>query len=144
MQTLAKQEEFDDEDDWNPCKAAGVCLVLLATCCHDDIVPHVLPFLKENIKNNHWRYRDASLMAFGAILKGCDPTNLKPLVEQAMAMLIELMSHTSVVVTDIASWTIGRVCELNSDAAINENCLRPLLEALVNGFGGFAHIKGNG
>ena len=20
MQTLAKQEEFDDEDDWNPCK----------------------------------------------------------------------------------------------------------------------------
>ena len=44
-------------------QAAGVCLMLLATCCQDDIVPHVLPFVKENIKNNDWRYRDASLMA---------------------------------------------------------------------------------
>ena len=46
MQSLTKQEEFDDDDDWNPCKAAGVCLMLLATCCEDDVVPHVLPFVK--------------------------------------------------------------------------------------------------
>jgi importin subunit beta-1 len=30
MQTLTKQEEFDDEDEWNPCKAAGVCLMLVS------------------------------------------------------------------------------------------------------------------
>ena len=46
MQTLTKQEEFDDEDEWNPCKAAGVCLMLIATCCEDDVVQHVLPFVK--------------------------------------------------------------------------------------------------
>lgn len=46
METLAKQEEFDDEDEWNPCKAAGVCLMLIATCCEDDVVQHVLPFVK--------------------------------------------------------------------------------------------------
>ena len=46
MQSLTKQEEFDDDDDWNPCKAAGVCLMLLATCCEDDVVQHVLPFVK--------------------------------------------------------------------------------------------------
>ena len=39
MMSLTKQEEFDDEDNWNLCKAAGVCLMLLATCCEDDIVP---------------------------------------------------------------------------------------------------------
>lgn len=59
------QEEFDDEDDWNPSKAAGVCLMLLATCCENAIVPYVLPFVKDNIKNSDWRYRDAALMAFG-------------------------------------------------------------------------------
>jgi importin subunit beta-1 len=59
------QEEYDDEDDWNPSKAAGVCLMLLATCCEDDIVPFVLPFVKDNIKSSDWRYRDAALMAFG-------------------------------------------------------------------------------
>ena len=57
MQTLAKQEEFDDDDDWNPCKAAGVCLMLLATCCGDDIVQHCLPFVREHIRHTDWRYK---------------------------------------------------------------------------------------
>lgn len=143
MQTLTKQEEFDDEDDWNPCKAAGVCLMLLATCCEDDVVPHVLPFVKENIKHQDWRYRDAALMAFGAILEGPDPSNLKPLVEQAMPMLIELMKDPSVVVKDTAAWTIGRVCELNSDAAINNTYLQPLLEALVAGLSAEPRVASN-
>ena len=46
MQTLAKQEEYDDDDDWNPSKAAGVCLMLLANCCENDVVQHVLPFVQ--------------------------------------------------------------------------------------------------
>lgn len=143
MQTLTKQEEFDDEDDWNPCKAAGVCLMLLATCCEDDIVPHVLPFVKDNIKHTDWRFRDAALMAFGAILEGPDPANLKPLVEQAMPMLINLMKDESVVVKDTAAWTIGRVCELNSDAAVNETYLQPLLEALVTGLSAEPRVAAN-
>ena len=49
MQTLAKQEEYDD-DDWNPCKAAGVCLMLLATCCENDVVQHVLPFVQVGLR----------------------------------------------------------------------------------------------
>lgn len=79
---MCPQDENDDDDDWNPCKAAGVCLMLLATCCEDDVVPHVLPFIKENIKNPDWRYRDASIMAFGSILEGPDLNQLKPLVIQ--------------------------------------------------------------
>lgn len=59
------QEEFDDDDEWNPCKAAGVCLMLMATCCEDDVVPHILPFVKDNISSPDWRYRDAAVMAFG-------------------------------------------------------------------------------
>uniref|UniRef100_A0A3P9HUF4 Karyopherin subunit beta 1 n=1 Tax=Oryzias latipes TaxID=8090 RepID=A0A3P9HUF4_ORYLA len=88
-QTLTKQDENDDDDDWNPCKAAGVCLMLLATCCEDDVVPHVLPFIKEHIKHPDWRYRDASVMAFGSILEGPDLNQLKPLVIQAFSSLAE-------------------------------------------------------
>ena len=69
-------------------------------------------FQQNHIKNPDWRYREASLMAFGAILEGPDPTNLKPLVEEAMPMLIQLMKEDSVAVKDTAAWTIGRVCEL--------------------------------
>ena len=42
--------------------------------------------------------RDAALMSFGSILEGPDATQLKPLVEQAMPMLIETMRDSSVVV----------------------------------------------
>ncbi|RXG51991.1 Importin subunit beta-1, partial [Armadillidium vulgare] len=131
MLTLTKQDETDDDDEWNPCKAAGVCLMLLATCTEDDIVPHVLPFVKDNIKNSNWRYRDAAIMAFGAILEGPDPTMLKPIVEQAIPTLIEALNDTSVVVRDTTAWTLGRICELIPDAACNETYLKILVEALA-------------
>ena len=86
-----------------------------------------------NIKNQDWRFRDAALMSFGAILEGPTAVNMKPIVEQSMPMLIELMYDQSVVVKDTAAWTIGRVCELHPEAAINHVYLKPLLEALVTG-----------
>lgn len=59
------QDEGDDDDEWNPCKAAGVCLMLMASCCEDDIVPFILPFVKDHIKSTDWRLKDAAAMAFG-------------------------------------------------------------------------------
>uniref|UniRef100_A0A0A9X169 Importin subunit beta n=3 Tax=Lygus hesperus TaxID=30085 RepID=A0A0A9X169_LYGHE len=140
---LTKQEEFDDEDAWNPSKAAGVCLMLLATCCEDNIVQYVLPFVQQNIKSTDWRYRDAALMAFGAILGGLQATTLKPLVEQAMHTLIELMYDSSVVVRDTAAWTFGRICEIVPEAATNETYLKPLLESLINGLKSEPRVAAN-
>uniref|UniRef100_A0AAR2KHK3 Importin N-terminal domain-containing protein n=1 Tax=Pygocentrus nattereri TaxID=42514 RepID=A0AAR2KHK3_PYGNA len=142
-QTLTKQDENDDDDDWNPCKAAGVCLMLLATCCEDDVVPHVLPFIKENIKHLDWRYRDASVMAFGSILEGPELNQLKPLVIQAMPTLIELMKDPSVVVRDTTAWTVGRICDLLPEAAINEIYLAPLLQCLIEGLGAEPRVASN-
>ncbi|XP_034938522.1 importin subunit beta-1 isoform X2 [Chelonus insularis] len=143
IQKLTKQEEFDDEDDWNPLKAAGVCLMLLASCCEEGIVPHVLPFVNENIENPDWRYRDAALMAFGSILGGLEPTTLRPLIEQAMPTLIQLMYDVSVVVRDTAAWTFGRICEIIPEAAINETYLKPLLESLANGLNAEPRVAAN-
>ncbi|NXA55908.1 IMB1 protein, partial [Nothocercus julius] len=142
-QTLTKQDENDDDDDWNPCKAAGVCLMLLATCCEDDIVPHVLPFIKEHIKNPDWRYRDAAVMAFGCILEGPEPNQLKPLVIQAMPTLIELMKDPSVVVRDTTAWTVGRICEMLPEAAINDIYLAPLLQCLIEGLSAEPRVASN-
>ena len=62
---LTKQEEHDDEEGWTPHKAAGVCLMLLASCCPKDIVPFVLPFITTNLQSQDWKKRDAAVMAFG-------------------------------------------------------------------------------
>ncbi|XP_040568978.1 importin subunit beta-1 isoform X2 [Lepeophtheirus salmonis] len=143
METLVKQEDYDDEDDWKPCKAAGVCLMLLASCCEDDIVIHVLSFVKDNIKHVDWRRRDAALMAFGSILEGPDASKLKPIVDQAMPMLMELMKDSVVIVKDTAAWAIGRVCELIPQSATNPTYLQPLLEALVSGLSAEPRVSAN-
>lgn len=132
MEKLTKQEEGDDDDDWNPSKSASVCLMLLATCCEDDIVQHVLPFITENIKNTNWRFRDAALMVFSSILGGLEANTLKPLVEQAMPTLIQLMYDANVIVRDTTAWTFGRICEVIPQAVISEQFLGPLLKSLLD------------
>jgi importin subunit beta-1 len=142
-ETLCKQDENDDEDDWNPCKAAGVCLMLMATCCEDDIIPHVAPFVTANIGHADWRRRDAAVMAFGAMLEGPDPAALRQFVEQAFPVLINLMRDESVVVRDTTAWTIGRICELIPEAVLNPNYLTVLLEALVMGLAAEPRVSAN-
>ncbi|KAI1293817.1 Importin subunit beta-1 [Halotydeus destructor] len=142
MEQLTKQDEHDDDDDWNPCKAAGVCLMLMASCVEDDIVQHVLPFVHQNIRQPDWKFRDAAVMAFGSILEGPDPVQLKPVVEQAMPLFIELMKDPSVAVRDTTAWTIGRICELIAEAVISQP-LSPLLEALVTGLNAEPRVAAN-
>ncbi|XP_037960117.1 importin subunit beta [Teleopsis dalmanni] len=143
VEKLTKQDECDDEDNWSPPKAASVCLMLLATCCEDDIVPHVFPFIKNNIESPNWRFRDAAVMSFGSILSGLEANTLKPLVEQAMPTLIRLMYDESVQVRDTTAWTFGRVCDIIPEAAINETYLNPLLECFVKGLKAEARVAAN-
>jgi importin subunit beta-1 len=70
LQRLCEQKDCEDDDDWSPCKAAGVCLMLLSSCVEDEIVQHVMPFINENIKHTNWHFRDAAVMAFGSIIEG--------------------------------------------------------------------------
>ena len=133
LMRLAQQEEWDDEDDWNPCKAASVCLQCLATCCEDEIINCTLPFIREQISSPQWNYRDAAVMAFGCILEGPDGNLLSPIVSQAMGVLLERLADPSVVVRDTAAWAVGRVCEFHPDAVLFQSSFPQLLEGLMAG-----------
>lgn len=143
LSVLCKQEEFDDDDDWNPCKAAGVCLMLMATCCENDVIPHVLPFVQSNIQSTDWKLRDAAAMAFGSILEGPDPDTLSPLCVQAMPLFVNLLKDDSVVVRDTAAWTIGRLCEIMPEVVINEEWMVSLLNNLVDGLRAEPRVAAN-
>ena len=79
----------------------------------------------------------------GSILEGPTPDTLKPIVEQAMPMLIELLKDSSIVVRDTTAWTVGRVCEILPDAVINEHFLIPLLQAMVEGLTAEPRVAAN-
>lgn len=129
--TLTKQEEFDDEEDWTPCKGAGVCLMLMANTAEDAIVNHVLPFVQQYMTNDDWRYRDAAVYALGAILEGPEPATLVPFIGAVITTLLQLMNDSSVQVKDTTAWVIGRICEHIPSAVLTDLTIMPLLTTLV-------------
>lgn len=62
---------------------------------------------------------------------------------QAMPTLIDLMKDPSVVVRDTTAWTVGRICELLPEAAINQVYLAPLLQCLIEGLGAEPRVASN-
>uniref|UniRef100_A0A1I7WNE0 Importin N-terminal domain-containing protein n=1 Tax=Heterorhabditis bacteriophora TaxID=37862 RepID=A0A1I7WNE0_HETBA len=115
-------DEGDDEDDWTPAKAAGVCIMLLAQCVGDAILDSVI--------SSNWKYKEAAIMAFGSILDGPDPAKLMTLVEQAMPALIQSMSDKHVTIRDTCGWTIGRVLEVCPEIVNKDGLLGTLLPAM--------------
>lgn len=132
LQRLTMQEETDDDDDWNPCKAAGVCLMLLANCAENMIIEHVFPFVNNNIRDANWCRREAAVMAFGSILEGPDAATIKPIATQAIPLLLELLNDQRVPVRDTTAWTIGRIFEFVPLAAMNAQMISVICQALIN------------
>ncbi len=65
---IMKESEEQDEDAWNVSTAAGTCIALIANTVMDDIVPIVMPFVRDNINHQNWRFREAATLAFGTSL----------------------------------------------------------------------------
>jgi importin subunit beta-1 len=140
---LTQQDEDADEDEWNVSMAAGTCLALLASAAGDNLVPAVIPFIEANIRSTDWHAREAAVMAFGSLLDGPDPSVLAPLVDQALPLLIGMMTDADTHVKDTTAWTLGRVCDLLIGAIKPDVHLHPLVSALVTGLGDSPRIAAN-
>lgn len=132
LQLLTRQEEDADEDEWNVSMAAGTCIGLLAQAVTDNIVAAVIPFIEANIRSPDWHQREAAVMTFGSILDGPDPAGLTPLVNQALPILIDMMTESNLHVKDTVAWTLGRICDLLVNTIKPEVHLHPLISALVS------------
>lgn len=139
---MTKQEEDDDGDEWTPSMAGGTCLQLLASVGGSGIVPHVLPFIQDNITSPDWRYRETSCMAFGSIIDGPDPSEMASLVTMALPTLLRLIGDDVNNVKDTAAWTLGRICE-NLLAQIQPGEFQSITEAIIGGLADNPKIAGS-
>jgi len=135
LELLAKQDEDAGDDEYNISRASYQCVQLWAQAVGSQVVPPVLTFVEKNLRNEDWHYRDAAVSAFGAMMEGPDETVLDPLVKQALPVLINMMTDSSVQVRDSAAFALGRICEAVSDSIDPNEHLQPLIAAL---FGGLA------
>ncbi|TPX62496.1 hypothetical protein SpCBS45565_g07003 [Spizellomyces sp. 'palustris'] len=139
---MTKKEEDDDEDEWNVSMAAATCLSLLAAAAREQIVPSVLQFVEAHIQSSDWRYKDASIMAFGSILDGPNPDILGPLVVQALPLLIGMMKDPVLQVKDATAWTLGRICEI-LPTYIKPDLLEPFIVAVLGGLQDHPRVASN-
>ncbi|CAI5440286.1 unnamed protein product [Caenorhabditis angaria] len=132
LNAMAHHDDCDDEDDWTPSKAAGICLMLTAQCVKDDIVNYVMPFFV-HFTSQDWKFKEAAIMAFGSILDGPDPKKLMPLAQEALPAIVEAMCDKNVSVRDTAAWALGRVIDTCPEVVANAELLQKVLPALSSG-----------
>ncbi|KAL8733147.1 MAG: hypothetical protein Q9166_002339 [cf. Caloplaca sp. 2 TL-2023] len=133
LDLLAHQDEDAPDEEYNISRAAYQCLQLFAQAVGGDIVQAVLGFVEQNLRHTDWRWRDAAVSAFGAIMEGPDEKMLEPLIKQALPVLIQMMGDGNVQVKDSAAYTLGRICENVSDSIDPQTHLAPLVRSLFTG-----------
>lgn len=133
LNLLTKQDEDSSDDDWSVAMAAGACLQLFAQNTGNAIVQSTLNFVSSNINSDVWEQREAAVMAFGSILDGPDPMELRNLIGQALPPMLNLMQDPSLQVKDTVAWCIGRMADLVIEGINVEKDLPSIIQALLLG-----------
>ncbi|KAF1742880.1 hypothetical protein MXB_1003 [Myxobolus squamalis] len=124
---LSSDTEDDDEDSWNPHKAASVCLMLMANACGNEIFPHILPFIDESYQSQNSTRRDASMIALGSLIDANSATQLNQILLNAHPIVLTLSKDQCPRVRDSALWALGKMYE-----AVKNYDLNPQQPELTN------------
>jgi len=156
-------EEFDDEDDddanpedrWNLRKCSAAALDVFATDFKAPVFETILPYLMTNLKHEEWPYREAAVLALGAVAEGCIDV-VTPHLPELVPYLISLLNDPEPLVRQITCWTLGRYSSWG--ASLNTPALRaqyfePMMEGILTkmldqnkrvqeaGASAFAHLE---
>ncbi|KUJ21086.1 ARM repeat-containing protein [Mollisia scopiformis] len=133
-------EEFDDDDDdanpedrWNLRKCSAAALDVFATDFKNPVFETILPYLMTNLKHEEWPYREAAVLALGAVAEGCMAV-VTPHLPELVPYLISLLSDPEPLVRQITCWTLGRYSAWG--ASLNTPALRaqffePMMEGIL-------------
>ncbi|XP_071494400.1 transportin-1-like [Diadema antillarum] len=101
---------IDDDDalsDWNLRKCSAAALDMLANVFRDDLMPVLLPILKETLFCSDWEVQESGILVLGAIAEGCVNAMSMHLPE-LVPFLIDSLSAKKALVRSITCWTLSR------------------------------------
>lgn len=132
---ISDDDPFDDEDgedSWNLRKCSAAALDVFANYFHDPVFEVTLPYFKENLVHEEWPYREAALLALGAIAEGCMNAIQQHLPELTQLLLANLQDKEPVV-RQIACWTLGRYSgwAAQLDEAGRRQYFEPMMEGIL-------------
>jgi HEAT repeat protein len=154
-------EEFDDDDDgnpedrWNLRKCSAAALDVFATDFRGPVFETILPYLMTNLKHPEWPYREAAVLALGAVAEGCIDV-VTPHLPDLVPYLISLLNDPEPLVRQITCWTLGRYSAWGaslSTPALRAQYFEPMMEGILTkmldsnkrvqeaGASAFAHLE---
>lgn len=129
------EDDYDDDSDdsssteWNLRKCSAAALDMLASVFHDDLLPIVLPILRETLFHQEWEIKEAAILALGAISEGC-MQGMIPHLPQLIPYLITCLSERKALLRSITCWTLSRYSHWVV-AQPHDKYLKPLMTDLL-------------
>jgi len=133
-------EEFDDDDEdgnpedrWNLRKCSAAALDVFATDFRGPVFETILPYLMTNLKHEEWPYREAAVLALGAVAEGCMDV-VTPHLPELVPYLISLLKDPEPLVRQITCWTLGRYSAWGAnltDPNLRAQYFLPMMEGIL-------------
>ena len=96
------ESDYDESEDgdkdyseWNIRKCSAATLDIVATVFADELLPILLPLLKECLFAAEWERKEAGVLALGAIADGCYE-GMEPHLTTLLPYLLESLRHPKV------------------------------------------------
>ncbi|XP_060536964.1 transportin-1 [Cylas formicarius] len=128
-------EDFDDGDDdgslsdWNLRKCSAAALDVLANVFRDELLPILIPILKETLFHQDWDIKESGILALGAIAEGCMSGMISHLPE-LIPYLINCLNDKKALVRAITCWTLSRYSHWVVSQP-HDSYLKPLMTELL-------------
>ncbi|CAL8108534.1 unnamed protein product [Orchesella dallaii] len=126
---LGMMDDDSGLSDWNLRKCSAAALDVLAGVFRDDLLPTVLPILKETLFHSEWVIKESAILALGAIAEGCMSGMLQHLPE-LIPYLIVCLSDKKSLVRSITCWTLSRYSHWVVTQP-HDSFLKPLMTELL-------------
>uniref|UniRef100_A0A1B6EQY0 Importin N-terminal domain-containing protein n=1 Tax=Cuerna arida TaxID=1464854 RepID=A0A1B6EQY0_9HEMI len=126
-------EGMDDEStlsDWNLRKCSAAGLDVLANVFREDLLPVLVPILKETLFHQEWEIKESGILALGAIAEGC-MTGMIPHLSELIPYLIGCLSDKKALVRAITCWTLSRYSHWVVSQPDHDTYLKPLMTELL-------------
>lgn len=128
-------DDYDDgEDDgslsdWNLRKCSAAALDVLANVFRDDLLPILIPILKETLFHEEWQIKESGILALGAIAEGC-MSGMAGLLPELIPYLINCLNDKKALVRAITCWTLSRYSHWVVSQS-HDDYLKPLMTELL-------------
>ncbi|CRK27530.1 hypothetical protein BN1708_004420 [Verticillium longisporum] len=123
----------DPEGKWTIRKCSAAALDVFSRDFQDPVFTAILPYLTKNLKHEDWQYREAAVLALGAVAEGASRA-VTPHLPELIPFLLTSLEDSEPIVRQITCWTLGRYSHWAAgltDPAQKAAYFEPLMDGIL-------------